>query len=62
MKSNPGTFIYIKTFFNFFGNCICQILPGFSNFIGCDTISYPFGVNKISLFKKMCRLSDMYLL
>ena len=28
MKTKPGMFIDIKTIYNFFGNGICQILPG----------------------------------
>ena len=62
MKTNPGIFIDIKTSCNFFGNDICQTLPGFHSITGCDTTSYPFGVGKISPFKKMRRLSKMHLL
>ena len=62
MKTNLGIFIDIKTICNFFGNGICQILPGFHSITGCDTTSYPFGVGKISPFKKMRRLSKMHLL
>ena len=62
MKTNPGTFIDIKTIFNFFGNGICQILPRFHSVTGCDTTSYPFDVRKIRPLKKMCRLSKMHLL
>ena len=52
MKTNPGMFIDIKTICNFFGNGICQILPGFHSITGCDTASYPFGVGKISPLRK----------
>ena len=62
MKTNPGKFIDIKTICNFFGNGICQILPGFYSITGCDRTSYPFGVGKISPFKKIRRFSKMYLL
>ena len=62
MKTNPGIFIDIKTICNFFGNGICQILPGFHSIIGCDTTFFPFGVGKINPFKKMHRLSKMHLL
>ena len=53
MKINPAIFIDIKTIYNFFGHGIFQILPGFDSIIGCDRTSYPFGLGKISLFKKM---------
>ena len=62
MKTNPGIFVDIKTVCNFFGNDICQILPGFHSITGCHTIFYTFGVGKISPFKKMRRLSKMHLL
>ena len=62
MKTNPGIFSDIKIICNFFGNGICQILPGFHSITRCDTTSYPFGVGKICTFKKMRRLSKMYLL
>ena len=62
MKTNLGIFIDIKTICNFFGNGICQILPRFHSINGCDTTSYPFGVGKINLLKKMRRLSKMHLL
>ena len=29
MKTNPGTFLAMKTIFHFFGNRICQIFLGF---------------------------------
>ena len=61
MKTSAGIFIDIKTICNFFGNGICQILPGFHCIIGCDTTSYPFGVGKINPFKKVRRLSKMLL-
>ena len=53
MKINPAIFIDIKTIYNFFGRGIFQILPGFDSIIGCDRTSYPFGLGKISPFKKM---------
>ena len=62
MKTNPGIFVDIKTVCNFFGNGICQILPGFHSITSCDTTSDTFGVGKISPFKKMHRLSKMNLL
>ena len=62
MKTNPGIFMDIKTICNFFGNVICQILLEFHSITGCNTTSYPSGVGKIITFKKMRRLSKMYLL
>ena len=59
-KINAGTFIDIKTFCDFFGNGICQILPEFHSITGCDTTSYSFGVGKISPFNKMRRLRKMH--
>ena len=38
--------------FNFFVNSIFQILPVFHSITACGTNSYPFGVGKISPFKK----------
>ena len=52
----------MKTIFHFFRNGICQILPGFDSITGCYTTSYPFGVGKISPFKKMRRPSKLHLL
>ena len=57
MKTNPGIFTDIKAICNFFGNGICLILPGFHSITGCDISSFPFGVGKISPFKKMSRLN-----
>ena len=62
MKTNPGIFIDIKIICNFFGNGICQILPGFQSITRCDTTFHPFGVRKISPFKQMRRLSKIHLL
>ena len=62
MKINPGIFIDIKTICNFFRNGICQILPGLRSITECGSTTYPFGVGKISIFKKTRRLSKMHLL
>ena len=62
MKTNPGSFVDIEKNCDVFGNGICQVLPGFHSITGCDTTSYPFGVGKMSCFKKMRCLSKMHLL
>ena len=62
MKTNPGSFVDIEKNCNVFGNGICQVLPGFHSITGCDTTSYPFGVGKMSCFKKMRCLSKIHLL
>ena len=62
MKTNPGSFVDIEKNCNVFGNGICHVLPGFHSITGCDTTSYPFGVGKMSCFKKMRCLSKMHLL
>ena len=62
MKTNPGSFVDIEKNCNVFGNGIFQVLPGFHSITGCDTTSYPFGVGKMSCFKKMRCLSKMHLL
>ena len=62
MKTNPRSFVDIEKNCNVFGNGICQVLPGFHSITGCDTTSYPFGVGKMSCFKKMRCLSKIHLL
>ena len=62
MKTNPGSFVDIEKNCNVFGNGICQVLPGFHSITGFDTTSYPFGVGKMSCFKKIRCLSKMHLL
>ena len=54
--------IDINSICNFFGNGMCKILSEFHSITGCDTASYPFGVEKRIPFKKMRRLSKMHLL
>ena len=49
IKTDFKIFINVKPLF---GNIICQILPEFHGFTGCDTISSPFRVSKIMSFKK----------
>ena len=61
IKINPAIYTDIKTICNFFGNIICQILPGLHSVTGCDTTSYPVGVGKCSLFKKVRRLNKTHL-
>ena len=54
--------IDINSICNFFGNGMCKILSEFHSITGCDTASYPFGVEKRIPFKKMRCLSKMHLL
>ena len=45
-----------------FKNGMCKILSEFHSITGCNTASYPFGVEKRIPFKKMRRLNKMHLL
>ena len=62
MNIDHKGYVSIKSICSRIGNAVCQILPAYRAITGCDTTSYPFGIEKIKPFKQMEKLRKYHLL
>ena len=58
IKTDSERYVKIQEVINHFGEALCLKLPRIHCLTGCDTTSYPFGVGKVKVLKKLVSVKD----